>query len=149
MQQKSLVLILARDLADKLASAVLLVDGDGTLVYFNELAGEILGQSFGEVGEVPMEEWAKSFTALDFSGTPVPFEQLPLVRTLKDHAPHHSAFRIKTPAGDMRDIAVTALPFFARSDELVGAAAIFWDHNPAEPSVLANVEDPPQRAAGT
>jgi hypothetical protein len=30
--------------------------------------------------------------------------------------------------GDSREIAVTALPLFARADEFVGAVAFFWEH---------------------
>ena len=50
MQQRNLVLILARDLADKLASAVFVVDADGRIVYFNQHAEEILGRTFADIG---------------------------------------------------------------------------------------------------
>lgn len=133
MAQRNLVLILARDLADKLASAVFLVDDQGTVVYFNERAAEILGRTYAESGSMRLEEWSKAFSPEDFGGRELPPEDLPLVVALRDHQPAHRAFRIRSMDGTPRDIAVTALPFFARKGEFVGAAAIFWEHHP-EPS---------------
>jgi PAS domain S-box-containing protein len=129
MQQRNLVLILARDLADKLASAVFVVDDEGTLVYFNEAAAEILGKTFGEVGMMREEEWSKAFTPLELDGRELLPEQLPLVVARRQQRPSHHAFRIKNMEGEERTIAVTALPLFARKDEFVGAAAVFWEHD--------------------
>lgn len=128
MAQRNLVLILARDLADKLASAVFLVDDQGTLVYFNERAAEILGRTYAESGSMRLEEWSKAFSPMDLDGSELPAEDLPLVVALRDHQPAHRVFRIRSMDGTTRDIAVTALPFFARKGEFVGAAAIFWEH---------------------
>jgi PAS domain-containing protein len=126
--QKSLVLILARDLADKLASAAFVVDHEGRLVYFNETAAEILGETFGEAGEMPMETWANVFAAVDQDGGPLSPDELPLVTALKQRSPTHRVIRIRTLDGKDRDLAVTALPLFARADEMVGAVALFWEH---------------------
>ena len=128
MPQKDLVLILARDLADKLASAAFVVDRDGTLVYFNERSGEILGRTFAEVGEMKMDEWSTAFSPTTLDGRPIPPEDVALVRAVTDHVPTHQTVRITSTDGVIREIAVTALPFFARRDEFVGAMAVFWEH---------------------
>lgn len=130
---QNLVLILARDLADKLASAMFLVDDQGTVVYFNESAGVILGTSFAATGRMPMEKWSKAFSPHDLDGRPLKPDELPLVIALKEHRPVHRTLRIRGADGEVRQIAVTALPFFARKDDLVGAAAVFWEpeENPA------------------
>jgi PAS domain S-box-containing protein len=128
MQQRNLVLILVRDLADKLASAVFVVDEEGTLVYFNEAAAEILGRSFGEVGMLSEAEWSKAFVPMEFDGRELAPEQLPLVVARQQRRPSHRAFMIRNMEGQELAIAVTALPLFARKDEFVGAAAIFWEH---------------------
>ena len=47
-RQRNLVLILARSFAAQLATAVFLVDADGTVIYFNEAAELLLGQRFIE-----------------------------------------------------------------------------------------------------
>ena len=128
MPQRDLVLILARDLADKLASAAFVVDQDGTLVYFNERCAEILGRTFAEVGEMKMDEWSSTFAPTTLEGRPIPPEDLALVRAIQEHAPTHEKIRIKAADGASRNIAVTALPLFARREDFVGAVAVFWEH---------------------
>jgi PAS domain S-box-containing protein len=135
VQQRNLVLILARDLADKLASAVFVVDDEGTLVYFNEAAAEILGRTFGEMGMLREEEWSQMFPGIEFDGREVAPDKLPLVVARRERKPSHKAFRIRNMEGEDRVIAVTALPLFARKDEFVGAAAIFWEQDDGGASV--------------
>jgi PAS domain-containing protein len=130
-QQRNLVLILARDLADKLASAAFVVDGEGTLVYFNERCGELLGRTFAEVGPMRVDAWSRNFLPTDFDGRPLEPGQLPLVMALEEGTPAHRALRITQPGGETRDIAVTAIPLFARPDEPVGALALFWEQREA------------------
>jgi PAS domain-containing protein len=125
--QQNLVLILARDLADKLASAMFLVDEEGNLVYFNEGAAEILGRSFAELGHIPMESWSKDFNPTDLDGIPISPDDVPLVVALRQRKPVHRKVRVQGADDVERAIAVTAFPLFARTDELVGAAAIFWE----------------------
>src|SRR6266511_3724819 len=127
MEQKSLVLILARELADKLATAVFVVDDEGTLVYFDERAAEILGKSFAEAGAMTINEWAEAFEPLSHDDQPLAADDLPLVAALRTRNPAHRSFRIQGAVGASRRIAVTALPLLARSDEVVGAAALFWE----------------------
>src|SRR5436305_996403 len=57
----SLLLILAKDLASRLATPVFVVDHEGTLLYFNESAEPVLGLSYAEVGGLPREKWATLF----------------------------------------------------------------------------------------
>jgi PAS domain S-box-containing protein len=125
--QQNLVLILARELADKLATAMFLVDPEGKLVYFNERAGEILGESFATVGRMDITDWTEGFDPLELDGRPLPPEKLPLAMALILQEPAHRSFRIRARDGSERAIAATAFPLFARADEFVGAAAIFWE----------------------
>jgi PAS domain S-box-containing protein len=127
-QQKSLVLILARGLADELASAMFVVDREGRLAYFNEAAEAILGIPFADVGEVSADEWLSAFVPVDEHGSPIPTSDLPLMVALTDHIPAHKAIRVKRTDGRINDIEVTAFPLFARREELVGAVAIFWEN---------------------
>ncbi|MFN2590530.1 MAG: PAS domain-containing protein [Actinomycetota bacterium] len=127
MQQQNLVLILARELADKLATATFVVDRDGRLVYFNEGAADILGLTFGEAGHLPLERWAADFSPVDESGQPLDADDLPLVVALRRHEPSHRGFRIRGRDDQIREIAVTAIPLFAHAEEFVGAVAIFWE----------------------
>jgi PAS domain-containing protein len=126
-EQRSLLLILARDFASRLATAVFLVDPEGTLIYFNEAAERILGQPFEEGREVPASEWATSFEPLGDDGEPLALQDLPLGITLLRRIPAHLGFRIIGADGVERRLEVTAFPLFAHADAFVGAVAIFWE----------------------
>lgn len=128
--QQNLVLILVRDLADKLASAVFLIDAEGTLVFFNDRAAEILGTTFSAVGHMPMDEWVGAFSPSDPAGRPLDPAELPLVLALKSRRPAHRSLRIRAADGTEREIEVTAFPLLARHDEFVGACAVFWEPHP-------------------
>ena len=51
---------------------------------------------------------------------------MPLITALRDRRPAHEGMRITGSDGVEREIAVTAVPLFAKSEELVGAMAVFW-----------------------
>jgi PAS domain-containing protein len=125
---KSLVLILARQLAANLATPVFCVDPAGTLVYYNEPAERVLGREFSEAGELTQQEWATIFSPLDADGQVVAVGDLPLSIALAERRPAHQPLRITGLDGKARSISVTAFPLFARADEFVGAVAIFWEH---------------------
>jgi len=127
MQQRNLVLILATDLADKLASAVFVVDADGRIVYFNQHAEEIMGRTFADVGPADLERFLESFSPTDTDGHPMKPADLPISIALNEQRPIHKPVRIKRDEDEV-EIGVTALPLFARSQDFVGAAAIFWVH---------------------
>ena len=128
--QHNLVLILARDFASRLATAVFLVDPEGNLIYFNEAAEGVLGRRFVEGRGMTAREWSTAFTPVDDEGEALPLAELPLGRALLQREPSHRAMRIVSADGVMRRIEVTAFPLFAHADESVGAIAIFWE--PAE-----------------
>ena len=127
MQQKNLAVILTRDLAEKLATATFVVDAEGRLVYFNETAGLLLGQDYSSVGPMPMDEWATGFNATDPDGTVLGPDDSPLVQAIKERGPRHRRLRITGRDEVERELEVTAIPLFARSEELVGAVAFFWE----------------------
>jgi PAS domain-containing protein len=125
-RQKHLVLILAREFASNLATPTLIADSDGTLVYYNEAAEEVVGRSFAESGEMPLDEWTTSFNPRDRDGNSLPPEHRPARIALDERRAAHERFRITSRDGVDRDVAVTAFPLFAHADEFVGVVAIFW-----------------------
>lgn len=125
--QRDLILILARDLTSRLATAAFVVDAAGTLVYFNEAAEPVLGATYAEAGELPAGGWASEWDPRDLDGTPVPLEELPLGIAFGQGRPAHKPLRIHGVDGVTREIEVTAFPLFARPDEILGAIAVFWE----------------------
>jgi PAS domain-containing protein len=125
-RQKHLVLILAREFASNLATPTLIADAAGTLVFYNEAAEEVVGRSFAEAGEMPVDDWSASFEPRTPDGEPLPPERRPVRIALDHKRPAHETFRITSTDGIERDVAVTAFPLFARAEEFVGIVAIFW-----------------------
>ena len=129
-QQRNLVLILARELAANSATPMFVVDPEGTLVFFNEPAEHVLGRSFAETGPLSPQEWGTVFAPVDADGKTIPIDHLPLNKALRDLQPGHMGMKITGLDDEVRMIAVTAFPLFARANEFVGALAIFWEEGP-------------------
>ncbi len=126
--EHNLVFILARGLASSIATPLFLVDPEGTLVYYNEPAEAILGQSYAESGALKQDQWGTAFQPEDpETGQSLEVKDLPLAKALAERAPAHGRMRITGLDGDKRTIAVTGIPLFARTDDFVGALAIFWE----------------------
>lgn len=119
-------IILNRQLADCLSIPVFITDTVGNLIFYNEAAEHVLGKRFEETGEMPVEEWSTVFKPLDNSDKPMAPEELPLVKTLTDQYPHHGSFQIISLKGEKQSISATAYPIISRSENFVGAVAIFW-----------------------
>lgn len=126
-RQKNLVLILAREFASKLATATFIADADGTLVFYNEPAEEILGLTFAEAGEIRAEEWSSLYKLEELDGSPMPLERNPGGIALLERRPAHRELRLTGLDGVTREISATAFPLMATSEELVGMVAIFWE----------------------
>jgi PAS domain-containing protein len=119
-------LILVRELASCLSTPVFLVDPEGTLVYYNEHAEELLGRRFDETGMMPAHQWATIFRPCGDDGHPLDPDELPLTIALREGRPAYSTMRIDALDGVRRRLQVTAVPIAARTGELLGAAALFW-----------------------
>ncbi|HEV8258472.1 MAG TPA: hypothetical protein VGR42_15980 [Casimicrobiaceae bacterium] len=74
---KAIQIILARQLASCVAMPILLVDDEGTLIFYNEPAEAILNQRFEETGEIPADEWNRLVTVADEDRNPVAPEDRP------------------------------------------------------------------------
>ena len=72
MSQQEIEVILSRHLAECLAMPIFIVNPDGDLIFYNEPAEAILGQSYTETGMMPAKEWATVFQPFDSEGNPLP-----------------------------------------------------------------------------
>lgn len=124
--QRNLVLILARSFASHLATAVFLVDAQGSVIYFNEAAERLLGQRFVEGHGMTALEYTKLFEPTDLQGNRIPVFETPLgVR----REPAHAELTLRGADGVVRPIEATAFPLLAHAGEPVGAIAIFWERS--------------------
>ena len=125
-RSKHLILILARELASNLATPTLIADAEGTLVFFNEAAEAIVGKPFGEIGEMPMDDFSASFTPRTRNHSPLAEESRPTRIALEERRAAHEQLWVTSRDGVDRQVAITAFPLFAEADEFVGIVGIFW-----------------------
>ena len=124
--QKPLELILARNLLTSVSTPAFLVARDGALLFYNEAAGALLGRPFEDVGQMEPGEWTASFGPLDDDDEPIPLEDLPLTRALRDNRPAHAEFRVRDAKGAKHAIAASAMPIVGVAEAASGAMVIFW-----------------------
>jgi PAS domain-containing protein len=125
-QQHPVELIMARGFTSNLATPAFLVDEAGTLIFYNEAAGELLGVRFEEAGAMDAEEWGGRFDPVGVDGEPLALEELPLSIALEQARPAHRPMQIRSADGEERQIEVTAFPVVGRAGPR-GALAIFWE----------------------
>ncbi|MDP9118862.1 MAG: PAS domain-containing protein [Actinomycetota bacterium] len=123
---RHIALILAKDLAANLATAMLLVDAEGDLVFFNEPAERILGRPYAEA-QMSSVELTKTFNPVDEAGQTIPLQELPLAQAFRNGIPSHGQLRIQAADGRTVDLEVVAVPLFAQMDQPVGGLAVFWE----------------------
>ena len=116
-----------RQLASCLATAIFVVDADGTLVFYNEPAERVLGRRFEETGEMPPTEWATVFAPTDDDGRPLAPDRLPLTIAVAERRPAHDALWIRGLDGVRRRIEAMAFPLLGYSERPLGAVVIFWE----------------------
>ena len=107
-------------------SRLFLTDTAGNLLFYNEPAELILGKRYEDTGEMQVEEWSTVFQNRDDAGNPVPPEDLPLVKTLRNQRPYHKTFWIESLSGKKEKISVTSYPIIGRNGTFLGAMALFW-----------------------
>jgi hypothetical protein len=86
----------------------------------------VLGQTFAEAGESPLEGWAAQFAPRTLESEPVPPERWPSSIALEQRRPAHERFLVTSLDRVEREVSVTAFPLFAHADEFVGVVVIFW-----------------------
>ncbi len=133
MATQPLELILARNLVSAITLAAFLIDPDGTLVYFNDAAGELVGRRFEEVGRLRQEDWASEFGPFDEFGKLLPTEDLPLTLALREGLPAHDRFRIPVRDEELVEVDVSALPL-TTADGFQGAIVVFWRTKTGDPA---------------
>ncbi len=124
--QKNVVLILARELASNIATPMLVLDDQSTLIFFNEPAEQVLGATFSQTGEIPMLDWDARWAVTDLDGTPTSLLDTQLAEALTNQTPAHQSIRVRGLDGTWRTVEATIYPLFASAAQFVGAVAVFW-----------------------
>ena len=126
-RQKHLVLILAREFASQLSTPVFITDAEGRIVFYNEPAEEVIGQTFAETGELAASEWFSRISVETVDGRPLHVDEMPGGIARREGRPVHSTLLITGMDGKRRVIEDTAFPLLGHDQEVHGSVAIFWE----------------------
>src|SRR3954465_7870162 len=132
MASQPLELILARNLIDGISLAAFLIDPDGTLVFFNNAAGELIGRRFEEGGQLRREEWNSEFGPFDEFGKLVPTDSMPLTVALRQGLPANDRVHIRVRDEELIEVDVSALPL-TTAEGFQGAIVAFWRSESGDP----------------
>jgi PAS domain-containing protein len=122
--EQPLELILARNLVSLITLAAVLIDVDGSIVFFNDAAAEFFGGLFEETGAVPLTQWRAEVGPFDENEQHLPTANLPVTRAFRDGRPGFGKFHIRGGSG-LVEVEVVALPLVG-SAGLHGALVMFW-----------------------
>jgi len=124
---KPIQLILARQLASSLAMPILIVDTEGTLIFYNEPAEVILDQRFDETGEMPVDAWTALFAAADEARNPIALEDRPTMMALSERKPFSRTVWMRCGRREWLHVSITAFPLIGEGRQFLGAQMIFWE----------------------
>jgi PAS domain-containing protein len=125
-EQRNLVLILARAFAAQLATAVFLLDPEGTVIYYNEAAERLTGRPFIEGAGSTAEDWLSRTRPRDEEGVEVGVQDLPLGTTMLKQEPSHGIVIFSTADGVDRRVETASFPLFAHTEDFVGSFSVVW-----------------------
>ena len=125
-EQRNLVLILARAFAAQLATAVFLVDAEGTTIYYNEAGERLTGRPFIEGAGLRIDQWMMDRRPRDEEGHELSIQDLPLGMTMLKQEPAHGILTFRTEDGADRRIEAASFPLFAHTEDFVGSFSIVW-----------------------
>jgi PAS domain-containing protein len=129
MAQHPVELILIRQWASYLTMPIFVIDAAGQLAYYNEPAETLLGRTFDEAGEMPLNQLADIFEITDETGGAIDMSHFPLAVAWMEHRPAHGRVRYRALDGPWRLVDVTAIPLEGHDEQHLGAVAIFWEVN--------------------
>jgi PAS domain-containing protein len=124
---RSLPLILAREFAANLATPMFLIDAHGVLVFYNDAAALLLGKSFGELGEIPAEEFGAVLDLATPAGDAIRRRDSPAGVAFFEHRPAHATVLATAYDGVRRTYEATAYPLFATEGDMHGVISVFWE----------------------
>ncbi len=123
---KSLPLILARELATNLSTAMFLLDEAGTLVFFNDAAEELIGKPFAELGEISAADFGEVLQLAEPDGARLRRRDTPAGIAFLERRPAHRILLATGYDGTRRLLEATAYPLLGAADEMHGVVSVFW-----------------------
>jgi hypothetical protein len=106
---------------------ILIVDTEGTLIYYNEPAEAILNQRFEETGEIAADTWSTLFALADEERKLIAQEDRPTMMALSERKPFSRTVWMQCGHRDWKHMNITAFPLIGERAQFLGAQMIFWE----------------------
>lgn len=132
MPQKSIEIILFRQLVSYIATPSFMIDSDGSIIYCNKSAEEILGFQFSDMGEITTNNWQIIFAPKDKHGKSMSVEKSPLFTSSTQFTMAHGIFHIVNFKGEIKHLELFAIPVINKMDIYFGSIAFFQEIKPQE-----------------
>jgi len=123
---KPIQLILARQLASSMATAIMLFDAQGNLVFYNEPAESIINTRFDETGEINVGEVLRVVTATDENRRLLSPEERPGWVARLECRPITRTVWMSCNDGPWLRLQATAVPIIGEQGEVHGVMQFFW-----------------------
>ncbi|HXK21544.1 MAG TPA: PAS domain-containing protein [Myxococcota bacterium] len=121
-------LVLMRQLASYLTTAIYLIGPDGCLIFYNEPAERLLGRRFDEAEQMGAEEWSALLEPLDAEGEPIELDERPMIIAWRRQQPAHRRYSIRAFDEARHEIEGLAFPLVGSAGRQLGAVGVFWEH---------------------
>lgn len=113
----------------QMSEGVIIAGKEGELLYFNDFAEKLHGAGLRNVSP---EDYSKTYNLLRMSGTPFPFDELPLSRTVaRGEVVENVRWRIVRPDGTEVVALGTSRPVFAQDGSQIGSVLTIRDDSDA------------------
>jgi PAS domain-containing protein len=124
---KPIQMILARQLASCMATATMLFDTQGNLIFYNEPAEAIFNARFDETGEIKVDDLLSVVSVSDEHRQPLAPEARPGRVARLERRPITRTIWMSCNGSAWRRLQATAVPIVGEQDELHGVMQFFWD----------------------
>jgi hypothetical protein len=105
-----------------------IVNARGALLFYNEPAERLLGRTYEENDEMPIEEWSVQFRPTRGGRADHTCRGLPLVVALSEGRPAYLSPMLLTGQDKVqRKISSAAFPVVGQQNRRLGAVALFWE----------------------
>ena len=125
MPQKSIEIILFRQLASYLSIPICLLNLEGNIVYCNSSAENLLGFKFSEIGEISGNHWEALFPLKDKHGEIVSIDKSPLHISIAQNRITHGLFHITNLNHQVKHFNLTIIPMIDDKSIVLGSMLFF------------------------
>jgi hypothetical protein len=96
------------------------------LVFWNDAAALLIGKTFGEMGEIPGDEFNAVLKMRTPDGRPLHRRETPSGIAFYERRPAHMILAATAYDGVERVVNATAFPLFGTTSEMHGVVSVFW-----------------------